>query len=132
MYRNVNEKYANRSSSPQISPAVAAFSQSHPYEFLPSVFPLRASVSLQRLRNIRKHCYSVETISVRDVCVMAFFQPGPVGHTVWGKQSKKPQQQLRKRQRERKGDKGNMNSRLLALSCLHAGFSVQRLSAGLY
>lgn len=108
------------------------FAQNHPY-FRPLFSRSEPPVSVQHLRNIRKCSYPVETLSVEGVCVMVFFQPGAAGHTDWRIQSKKQtKQQQRKRQRERTGDKGNMNGRLLALSCLHAGFSVQCLSAGLY
>lgn len=64
------------------------FAQNHPY-FRPLFSRSEPPVSLQRLKNIRKCSYPVETLSVEGVCVMAFFQPGAAGHTDWRIQSKK-------------------------------------------
>lgn len=85
-----------------------------------------APVSSQHLRNIRKHCllrFPAETLSVRGVCVMAFFQAGPAGHNVWSKWREEKTNRTtteNEMEGEDRGDKGNriMNSRVLALSCL--------------
>lgn len=103
--------------------------------FCPLFSHSEAPASSQRLRNIRKRClhrFPAETLSVRGVCVMAFSSL-VLQVTLSGAKRGKKNKWGRDRKRGQGGDKGNrnMNSRLLALSCLHAGFSVQCLSTGL-
>ena len=66
--------------------AADAFSQTHPYEFLPSVFLLRSS---HMLTASEKHQETLaapfpggDLICGRCLC-KGIFQPGPEGHTVW-------------------------------------------------
>lgn len=117
------------------SAKTTAFSHNHPYEFLPSVLPLRScrvpAVSGKHQETLSAPFPGGDLICERCLC-NSIFQRGPAGHTVWSKHRKKTSEKETERE-----DRGTMETKLWIVGywpyhayTYHAGFSVRCLSAG--